>query len=173
MASCTRIGSAAIRHLLPWRVPCLDRTAVPSVLSPAPRATIVANAEAVAAAYGTADDATVFTMAQLAPPDLPVDRIRMLPPAIEPRSLDILRLPERAAAEVPDWTCDRAGRWNLRQQHFAVMAQQAWRQGYDLVAGTGLSGRAGSAADRDPVRGMPEAGHQARHQADARAHRAP
>ncbi len=48
-------------------------------------------------------DAAVFTMAQFVPPDLPVRRVEIVPPAIDPVSPKNLPLPEATAREILDW----------------------------------------------------------------------
>lgn len=48
-------------------------------------------------------DATVFTMAQFVPPDLPRDRVDIIPPAIDPLSPKNMSLDERTAHAVLNW----------------------------------------------------------------------
>jgi trehalose synthase len=48
-------------------------------------------------------DAAVFTMAEFVPPDLPVSRIEIIPPAIDPRSPKNMPLPEETARQVLEW----------------------------------------------------------------------
>jgi trehalose synthase len=48
-------------------------------------------------------DAAVFTMAEFVPPDLPVARVRTIPPAIDPLSPKNLELAGDTAAQILDW----------------------------------------------------------------------
>lgn len=48
-------------------------------------------------------DAAVFTMEQFVPPDLPVARVRHIPPAIDPLSPKNLPLARRTADQILDW----------------------------------------------------------------------
>lgn len=48
-------------------------------------------------------DAAVFTMEQFVPPDLPVDRVEIMPPAIDPHSPKNLPLAEGTARAVLEW----------------------------------------------------------------------
>ena len=53
--------------------------------------------------YLSAYDAAVFTMAEFAPPELPIDRVEIVPPAIDPLSPKNLDLPEPIARQILDW----------------------------------------------------------------------
>lgn len=48
-------------------------------------------------------DAAVFTMAEFVPPDLPVGRVEVIPPAIDPLSPKNLPLPPEIARQVLNW----------------------------------------------------------------------
>ncbi|QKK08498.1 MAG: glycosyltransferase [Planctomycetota bacterium] len=48
-------------------------------------------------------DAAVFTMEQFAPPDFPISRVELIPPAIDPLSPKNLELPEGMARQILDW----------------------------------------------------------------------
>jgi trehalose synthase len=48
-------------------------------------------------------DAAVFTMAQFVPPDLPVARVRTIPPAIDPLSPKNFELADETARQILDW----------------------------------------------------------------------
>jgi trehalose synthase len=48
-------------------------------------------------------DAAVFTMAEFVPPDLPVARVRTIPPAIDPLSPKNLELSQSTADQILDW----------------------------------------------------------------------
>ncbi len=48
-------------------------------------------------------DAAVFTMAEFVPPDLPIERVEIIPPAIDPLSPKNLLLDDRTARQVLDW----------------------------------------------------------------------
>lgn len=48
-------------------------------------------------------DAAVFTMAEFVPPDLPVARVRTIPPAIDPLSPKNFELTQSTAAQILDW----------------------------------------------------------------------
>lgn len=48
-------------------------------------------------------DAAVFTMAEFAPPDLPVETVEIIPPAIDPLSPKNLPLGERTARQILSW----------------------------------------------------------------------
>lgn len=48
-------------------------------------------------------DAAVFTMAEFAPPDLPIGRVELIPPSIDPLSPKNLALPDSLARSVLDW----------------------------------------------------------------------
>jgi trehalose synthase len=48
-------------------------------------------------------DASVFTMAEFVPPDLPTPSVAIIPPAIDPRNPKNLALPEATARQVLEW----------------------------------------------------------------------
>jgi trehalose synthase len=48
-------------------------------------------------------DAAVFTMPDFVPPDLPIELVRFIPPAIDPLSPKNLELPEPLARQILDW----------------------------------------------------------------------
>ncbi|HLY29718.1 MAG TPA: glycosyltransferase, partial [Ktedonobacterales bacterium] len=48
-------------------------------------------------------DAAVFTMREFVPPDLPIQRVEIIPPAIDPLSPKNLPLPDDMARQVLDW----------------------------------------------------------------------
>jgi trehalose synthase len=55
-------------------------------------------------------DAAVFTMAEFVPPDLPVEHVEIVPPAIDPRSPKNMPLPAETARQVLEWIGVRQGR---------------------------------------------------------------
>lgn len=54
-------------------------------------------------AYVAGFDAAVFTMPEFVPPDFPVERIEIMPPAIDPLSPKNMSLDERTARAVLEW----------------------------------------------------------------------
>jgi len=48
-------------------------------------------------------DAAVFTLPDFVPPDLPIDLVRFIPPAIDPLSPKNLDLPDQLARQILDW----------------------------------------------------------------------
>ena len=48
-------------------------------------------------------DAAIYTMSDFVAHDLPVDRVELVPPAIDPLSPKNMRLPEETAREVLEW----------------------------------------------------------------------
>jgi trehalose synthase len=60
--------------------------------------------------YLTGYDGAVFTMAEFVPPDFPLARVDIIPPAIDPLSPKNLRLPEETARQVLDWIGVRLNR---------------------------------------------------------------
>jgi trehalose synthase len=48
-------------------------------------------------------DAAVFTMREFVPPDFPIERVEIMPPAIDPLSPKSMELPEETAREVLAW----------------------------------------------------------------------
>src|SRR4030095_1003431 len=48
-------------------------------------------------------DASVFTMAEFVPGDLPTPTVEIIPPAIDPRNPKNLALPEETARQVLEW----------------------------------------------------------------------
>ena len=55
-------------------------------------------------------DAAIFTLAEFMPPQLPVERVEVFPPAIDPLSPKNMPLPEQLARQVLDWIGVDAGR---------------------------------------------------------------
>lgn len=55
-------------------------------------------------------DAAVFTMREFVPPDFPVPRVEIIPPAIDPLSPKNLALPESTARAILEWMGVRADR---------------------------------------------------------------
>jgi trehalose synthase len=55
-------------------------------------------------------DAAIFTMAELAPPDMPTRKIEIIPPAIDPSSPKNLPLPTDTARQVLEWLGIRTDR---------------------------------------------------------------
>jgi trehalose synthase len=55
-------------------------------------------------------DAAVFTMAEFVPPDMPIERVEIVPPAIDPRSPKNMPLPTETARQVLEWIGVRPGR---------------------------------------------------------------
>lgn len=53
--------------------------------------------------YVEAYDAMVFTMEQYAPPDLPADKLHLMPPAIDPLSPKNLALPQELCRKIVGW----------------------------------------------------------------------
>lgn len=53
--------------------------------------------------YLTGFDAAVFTMAEFIPPDLPIERVEIMPPAIDPLTPKNMPLDERTAHAVLEW----------------------------------------------------------------------
>ncbi|WP_447978023.1 glycosyltransferase [Candidatus Nitrospira bockiana] len=60
--------------------------------------------------YLTDYDAAVFTMAEFVPPDFPVPRVEIIPPAIDPLSPKNLRLADETARQILDWIGIRLSR---------------------------------------------------------------
>lgn len=55
-------------------------------------------------------DAAIFTLAEFAPPDLPIGAIEIIPPAIDPASPKNLALPRETARQVLEWLGVRTDR---------------------------------------------------------------
>jgi trehalose synthase len=53
--------------------------------------------------YLTEYDAAVFTMDEFTPPDFPISRVEIMPPAIDPLSPKNLKLPEATARQILGW----------------------------------------------------------------------
>ena len=49
-------------------------------------------------------DAGVFTMSEFVPPDIPIRKVEIIPPAIDPQSPKNMRLDDRTARHVIEWT---------------------------------------------------------------------
>jgi len=100
-------------------------------------------------------DAAIFTMEQFVPPDFPVDRVEIIPPAIDPASPKNLPLPPATAQQVLDWigVCpDRPlvtqiARFDPWKDPLGVIA--AYRLAREAVPGLELA-LAGSMALDDP-----------------------
>jgi trehalose synthase len=48
-------------------------------------------------------DAAIYTMSEFVPPDLPIERVEIVPPAIDPRSPKNMELPRDTARRVIEW----------------------------------------------------------------------
>ena len=48
-------------------------------------------------------DAAVFTMSEFVPPELPIERVEMIPPAIDPLSPKNMELDLASASQILDW----------------------------------------------------------------------
>jgi trehalose synthase len=75
-------------------------------------------------------DAAVFTMDEFVPPDLPVARVRTIPPAIDPLSPKNLDIPEHTAAQILDWIgVDLPGRLVTQVSRF-----DRWKDPFGVIA---------------------------------------
>ena len=83
-------------------------------------------------------DAAVFTMAEFVPPDLPVGRVEIIPPAIDPLSPKNIALD--ATLSAPRAAVDRAStstaRWSPRSSRF-----DPWKDPLGVIAGYRLARR--------------------------------
>ena len=75
-------------------------------------------------------DAAVFTMSEFVPPDLPVEVVDIIPPAIYPLSPKNLPLPENTMMEVLDWIGVRLDRPLMTQ----VSRFDAWKDPLGVIA---------------------------------------
>ena len=75
-------------------------------------------------------DAATFTMAQFVPPDLPVERVEIIPPGIDPRSPKNMPLSEETARQVLEWIGIRSGRPLVTQ----VSRFDLWKDPMGVVA---------------------------------------
>ncbi|MGE0823494.1 MAG: glycosyltransferase [Candidatus Binatia bacterium] len=75
-------------------------------------------------------DAAVFTMAEFAPPDLPITRVELIPPAIDPLSPKNLLLAESTARQVLDWIGVRLTRPLITQ----VSRFDPWKDPLGVIA---------------------------------------
>jgi trehalose synthase len=100
-------------------------------------------------------DAAVFTMAEFVPPDLPVARVRTIPPAIDPLSPKNLELSKDTADQILDWIgidlpgplVTQVSRFDTWKDPLGVIA--AYRLAREQVPGLQLA-LAGSMALDDP-----------------------
>jgi trehalose synthase len=75
-------------------------------------------------------DAAVFTMPEFVPPDLPVGRVRVIAPAIDPLSPKNLELPARTAEQILDWIgIDLPGRLVTQVSRF-----DPWKDPFGVIA---------------------------------------
>jgi trehalose synthase len=75
-------------------------------------------------------DAAVFTMEEFVPPDLPVARVRAIPPAIDPLSPKNLDIPESTASQILDWIgVDLPGRLVTQVSRF-----DRWKDPFGVIA---------------------------------------
>ncbi len=75
-------------------------------------------------------DAAVFTMKEFAPPDLPIKRVEIIPPAIDPLSPKNLPLPEGIARQVLDFIGVRLNRRLITQ----VARFDPWKDPLGVIA---------------------------------------
>lgn len=75
-------------------------------------------------------DAAVFTMREFAPPDLPIARVEIIPPAIDPLSPKNLALPESTARQILDWIGMRLDRPLITQ----VSRFDPWKDPLGVIA---------------------------------------
>lgn len=100
-------------------------------------------------------DAAIFTMREFAPPDLPVARVEIIPPAIDPLSPKNLALPEHVARQVLDWIgiqlnrplITQVSRFDPWKDPLGVIA--AYREARESIPGAQLA-LVGSMALDDP-----------------------
>ncbi len=75
-------------------------------------------------------DAAVFTMPEFVPPDVPVARVRAIPPAIDPLSPKNLELPDRTAGQILDWIgLEEPGRLVTQVSRF-----DPWKDPFGVIA---------------------------------------
>ncbi len=75
-------------------------------------------------------DAAVFTMSEFVPPDFPVPRVEVIPPAIDPLSPKNLLLPEATAKQVLEWIGVRLSRPLITQ----VARFDPWKDPLGVIA---------------------------------------
>ena len=75
-------------------------------------------------------DAAVFTMAEFVPPDFPVARVEVIPPAIDPLSPKNMPLPEATAKQVLEWIGVRLSRSLITQ----VARFDPWKDPLGVIA---------------------------------------
>jgi trehalose synthase len=75
-------------------------------------------------------DAAVFTMRSFVPPGLPVERVELMPPAIDPLSPKNLPIPQATAREVLDWIGIDPGRPLVSQ----ISRFDPWKDPLGVVA---------------------------------------
>jgi trehalose synthase len=75
-------------------------------------------------------DAAVFTMREFVPPDLPMKRVEIIPPAIDPLSPKNLNLPENTARQILDWIGIRQNRPLITQ----VSRFDPWKDPLGVIA---------------------------------------
>lgn len=100
-------------------------------------------------------DAAIFTMREFVPPDLPIARIEIIPPAIDPLSPKNLALPEHVARQILDWIgiqlnrplITQVSRFDPWKDPLGVIA--AYRQARQSIPGAQLA-LVGSMALDDP-----------------------
>jgi trehalose synthase len=80
--------------------------------------------------YFTPYDAAVFTMEAFVPPDFPVERVEIIPPAIDPLSPKNLPLDDVIARQVVDWIGIRANRRLVTQ----VSRFDPWKDPLGVIA---------------------------------------
>ena len=82
-------------------------------------------------------DAAVFTMPDFVPPDLPVGRVQIIPPAIDPESPKNLALPPRLTRELLEWIGVDVDRPLVTQ----VSRFDPWKDPFGVIAAYRLAGR--------------------------------
>lgn len=75
-------------------------------------------------------DAAIFTMREFVPPDLPIERVEIVPPAIDPLSPKNFPLPETIARQVLDWIGIKTNRPLITQ----VSRFDAWKDPLGVIA---------------------------------------
>lgn len=80
--------------------------------------------------YLTGYDAAVFTMTEFVPPDFPLARVEVIPPAIDPLSPKNLHLSEQTARRVLDWIGVRLNRPLITQ----VSRFDPWKDPLGVIA---------------------------------------
>lgn len=75
-------------------------------------------------------DAAIFTMSDFLPPDLPVERVELIPPAIDPLSPKNMELPESVARPILQWIGVRTDRPLITQ----VSRFDRWKDPLGVIA---------------------------------------